>query len=363
LKVLHYVQSWLPLSAQFVHAQITRSAHPALVVSRDPPQNVAAFPFPSVVRLDRLTARLPGRADGLPRRVRSAALMALALRHRVGLVHVHFGYRVHDVLGLTARLRLPLVVSLHGHDATGLPTRWPHHYDGVLTRAAVVVVPSRFLAGEALALGATEESIRVIPAGVDTTWFVPTPMPEAPPSALFVGRLIEKKGIDVLVAAWPEVRRRLPEARLTVLGYGPLEHCVAGIAGVELQRPDPSRRAEQVREAMRMAHVVVSPSRTGGDGDAESLLLVNLEAQASGRPVVTTWHGGIPEFVQHGTTALIVPEAAPAELAEALITVLGSPALAARLGANGPEWARRFELGDCVRLMDEVYDSLAMTAG
>jgi glycosyltransferase involved in cell wall biosynthesis len=104
--------------------------------------------------------------------------------------------------------------------------------------------------------------------------------------------------------------------------------------------------------------VVASPSRTSGDGDAESLLLVNLEAQASGRPVVTTRHGGIPEFVEEGVSALVVPEGDADALAAALVQVLTDGALATRLGAAGPEVAARFDVRACSTAVDAIYDGL-----
>ena len=102
----------------------------------------------------------------------------------------------------------------------------------------------------------------------------------------------------------------------------------------------------------------MAPSRTTADGDAESLLLVNLEAQATGRPVVTTDHGGIPEFVRAGETALVVPEADAGALADAIVTLLRDDALAERLAAAGPEWAARFDVSGCVARVDEVYDAV-----
>jgi glycosyltransferase involved in cell wall biosynthesis len=222
-----------------------------------------------------------------------------------------------------------------------------------------VVVPSRFLRDRVVALGFAEETIETIPAGVDTRFFRPSPLDVRSRDVLFVGRLVEKKGIDVLMAAWALVAAEISDARLTVLGDGPLAHLVP--------RDDPSIRHlqpattaphAQVRSAMQRARVVVTPSRTSVDGDAESLLLVNLEAQASGRPVVTTAHGGICEFVQEGTTALVVAENDPDALAAALCRVVSDDHLATALGAAGPAWAERFDARESVARVDALYDRL-----
>ena len=85
---------------------------------------------------------------------------------------------------------------------------------------------------------------------------------------------------------------------------------------------------------------------------------MNLEAQASGRAVVTTRHGGIPEFVEEGTSALVVAPGDAQELAAALISVLRDHALASRLGAAGPAVAARFSVDAAAAAVDRVYDSL-----
>lgn len=356
--VLHYIQRWLPLSEQYVHAVVSRSRHRGVVVSRTATENVAVFPFQPVRSLGRLLP--PPRPFTLTeRRLLTLSLVGIALRHDVRLVHNHHGYRLRDVEGLVRRRRLPWVASLHGHDATTHARACPWEYDGVFGRLDAVIVPSHWFVDHVVDLGIDPDVVHVVPAGVDTTFFAPSPLPDGPPEVLFVGRFVEKKGLDVLVEAWPHVRRAVPEARLTILGFGPLE-ALARTAGegVVVETADPSRRAEQLRAALRRARVVVSPSRTAADGDAETLLLVNLEAQASGRPVVTTRHGGIPEYVCEDETAVLVSESDARGLAEAVVTVLRDDDLATRMGAAGPAWARRFDVAACTERIDGIYDAL-----
>jgi glycosyltransferase involved in cell wall biosynthesis len=360
------MQDWLPLSEQFVHALVTGSRHPPVVFSRRTPQHRDVFPVARLYSAGRLLP--PPRPFGdTERRLLTAYLTAIAVRHGVRLVHHHHGYRVLDPLGLVVRRRLPWVVSLHGHDVITHAAAEPYYYEGAFRFADAVVVPSQWLADRALAanLGLAADRVHVIPSGVDTRFFTPSPLPDGDdtpgddvPEVLFVGRFVEKKGVDVLLDAWPRVRAVCADARLRLLGYGPLEPPPDAQAGVVVEPTDASRRADQVRDAIRRASVVVTPSRTAQDGDAETLLLVNLEAQASGRPVVTTRHGGIPEFVAEGETALVVPEADASALADALVAVLSDRALAARLAAAGPTIAARFDQAACTARVDDLYDRL-----
>ncbi|MDQ1696681.1 MAG: hypothetical protein QOJ03_2034 [Frankiaceae bacterium] len=355
MRVLHYVEHWLDLSAGFVHAHVSRSAHRPVVVSHNAIENRATFPQRPIVRLDPFARRIPPHRWS---RDRTRLLQIVAAGYRTRIVHVHFGFVVGDVLDAVRRRDLPLVLSLHGSDATSLPQRQPGHYDEARELVSAVIVPSQFLAGVARELGFPADRIHVIPAGIDTTFFTPSPLPEHP-TVTFVGRLVEKKGLDVLMEAWPTVCAAVADARLVLVGAGPLASAIpADDPSVRHLTPQAARRGDQVRDAIRDARVVVSPSRTAVSGDAESLLLVNLEAQASGRPVVTTRHGGIPEFVAENASALIVPEGDAPALADALVRVLTDRPLAQRLAQAGPAVAARFDVRDCVRRVDEVYEAL-----
>jgi len=334
--VLHFHHRWLPASEPFVYDLIRHLPGPSIVVSDAEPENLDRFPFDPLIPLRPRLDRVPERAR---QRAATAWLSWLCRQRGVGLIHAHHGYEVVRVAGTARRRGIPLVVSLHGHDAYGWVESRPDAYRGILDAAAAVIVPSQFLVPRAVALGAPPGRVHVIGSGIDTTRFDPSPVPLAP-EVVFVGRFVEKKGLDVLAAAWPAVAAAVPGAHLRILGYGPLEAVARGLDPDVLVGPD----QRQVRDAIRGARAIVSPSRTATDDVAETLLMVNLEAQASGRPVVTTDHGGIPEYVRDGETALVVPEGDPAALAGALIRVLSDDALAAALGDRGPAAVARFDV-------------------
>ena len=354
-KVLHVVERYLEVSAGFVHQHIANSRYDSLVVSRFTPTNTDAFPVTNL-------RSMPGWVTALPRPLADRALRAWVLKKATGagvdIGHAHFGYALPYTRILKRRADIPVVLSLHGDDATAWAwaNGWAFAPDPGLT--AAVIVPSKWFVPFATKLGFAEERVHVIPSGVDTAFFTPLPMPtDGPPVVAFVGRLVEKKGVDVLMAAWPAVRAAVPDAQLHVLGEGPLATRLVG-DGVTRIRPEATQRREQVRDLLRIATVVTTPSRTAANGDAESLLIVNLEAQASGRAVVTTRHGGIPEYVADGTSALVVPENDAPALADALISVLRDRALAERLGAAGPSLAAQWDARAMTARIDDLYDDL-----
>jgi len=355
MRVLQYTHRWLELSAGFVYAHVTTSRHPNIVVVRDHFENRDAYPLRRVINLASIRDRSRLNLSN------ATMLRAIGTATRAQLCHVHFAYAAPDALRLTRQRRIPFVLSLHGHDASAWPREHPEDFGPLAGGVSAVIVPSLFLADQAKQLGFPEDRIHVIPSGIDTEWFTPDPDTTADTAeVLFVGRLVEKKGLDVLLRAWTRVAAAVPDAGLRIIGSGPLLPLVTSpdLDRVVYEPPDPRRRSAQVRDAIRAAAVVVTPSRTAADGDTESLLLVNLEAQACGRPVVTTRLGGIPEFVRDGETALVVPEADPGELTDALITLLRDRDLASRLGHAGVAWAQSFDVRRCTAEVDDLYDRL-----
>lgn len=353
--VLHFCADWLPASEVFVYDLVRHLERPGVVVAGNHLVNQDRFPIDDVHSLSTLYAAV--RPAGLRPWATTAALSALIRRRGVEVVHAHHGYQLERVVGAVRRQRLPLVVSFHGHDLTGFVAGRSDPYREARPLVSAVVVPSRFLAGHAVATGFDPRVVHVLPSGIDTAAFVPTPLPDGPPTALFVGRFVAKKGLDVLARAWPAVQAAVPGARLRILGYGPLEPVARSISGrVEVVlSPTPA----QVRRAMTASRVVVSPSHSAPDDAFETLLMVNVEAQASGRPVVTTRHGGIPEYVTEGETALVVDEHDPEGLARALVAVLADDDLARRLGAAGPGRVAHLDVRRTAAAVDDLYDAVA----
>jgi len=201
-----------------------------------------------------------------------------------------------------------------------------------------------------LALGIEAERCAVVLPGVDTRLFHPAEAPVAEPVALFVSPLAANKGIDRVLQAHRLVRRRLPEARLEVLGRGPLE----GLVRREAARPGSGvaflgggDRA-RVAEALRRAAVFVTAPRPTPVWN-EQFGLAYIEAMASGLPVVTTVCGSNHEAVRPPNPR--VPDDAEA-LAAALLELLADPGRRARVGAaNRRAVLERHELGrQCARL-------------
>ena len=184
-------------------------------------------------------------------------------------------------------------------------------------------------------IGVDDGHISLIPgSGVDIDRLQPTPEPEGPVRAAFVGRMLDDKGIRSLVAAHRLLRQRGARLHLDLAGE-PDEGNPTSVPLAELgswnDEPDLTwlGQVDDIGALWRRTHIAVLPSRR--EGLPKSL----LEAAACGRPIVATDVPGCREIARDGVNALLVPPDDPASLADALARLAADAALRQRFGAAG----------------------------
>ena len=341
-----------------------RQGHQVTVYTRrdDPslPVRVPLAPGVEVVHLD------AGPAERVPKDALLPFLPALAdglvadwERVRPDIVHGHFwmsGVAALDAARRVAPLRpLPVVQTFHAlgvvkrrHQgaADSSPAEREYLEPEVGRTADGVLATCTDEALELVALGVPGDSITVVPCGVDTGRFLPTGPAEPkgqPHRILSVGRLVQRKGVDLVVTAM---------ARLADLGRTDVELVVVGgSGGVSDLRDDPEvRRLEDLARQLGVADRVhirgqvaqAELPRVLRSADAvvcapwyEPFGIVPLEAAACGVPAVVSAVGGLTDSVVHGETGLHVPPRNPDAIAAALATLLDDEPLRRRLGAAG----------------------------
>jgi glycosyltransferase involved in cell wall biosynthesis/GT2 family glycosyltransferase len=318
----------------------------------------AAPAVPDVRRYDVQRLRL-----GAVERHRLVAAVALA--ERADVLHAHFGHTAFAVWRAARRLRRPFTVSLHGWDLLVAAAQDPGIVEAV-SAAAAVVVPSQFLAAAAVDRGIPAESVRVLPCGVDLAampWRERRlPQPGDALTVTFAGRFVPKKGVLDAALAVAQLAAERP-VRARFVGFGPLEDALRRVLD-EHRVPATvvdGRAGGAVRSALVGTDVAIVASRTAPDGDAESLGLVAIEAQACGVPLVCVAHGGLVEAVSPDA-AVFVDEGADVagELATALRRLADEPERWASMGAAGrAHVARRFELGARAADHDLLWQAVA----
>jgi len=194
-----------------------------------------------------------------------------------------------------------------------------------------------------------------LPSGVDATLFRPGAGGgevrarhglTGRPVVVCVSRLVPRKGQDVLIRALPEIRRRVPDAALLLVGGGPdslrlqrlaAEHDVASDVVLTGSVPWPELPAHY-----DAGDVFAMPCRSRRAGlEVEGLGIVFLEASATGLPVVAGRSGGAPDAVLEGRTGHVVDGRSVAAVASTVAGLLEDPARAEALGRAGRAWVER----------------------
>ena len=345
-RVLHVARDWVRPSERFVLdvVRTTSATVPSLAYGRG---------WPGVALPPRATclATMPGADRGL-----RAGLAAVAVARRTQLLHAHFGYWAGHTEAVARRLHRPWAVSLHGHDllVEGTPAA---------ARADLVVVPSRFLADAASRAGVADGRLRVVPAGLDLSdlpFRVRRARDDGSVVVTFAGRFVAKKGVLQAARALAAARAEVPGLVARFVGYGPDElplRALLAELGLPAEVID-GRPAGAVRAALASTDLLLTASVRGPDGDAETLGLVNLEAQACGVPVVTYASGGVPEALS-ARGATLVAEGDVTGLAAALVALAREPARWEAMGRAGREHVLlRHELGARVADLEELWAAL-----
>jgi glycosyltransferase involved in cell wall biosynthesis len=298
--------------------------------------------------------------------------MRLQRQYRFDLIHLHFPDPMSHLASLALPRHIPRIVSWHAdivRQKTLLRLYRPLLERAIRQAAALVVAtPAHISNSSDLRTLADPKRTHVIPYGFDLRPFdEPHPQAQAirerfPGKRVFaLGRHVYYKGFDVLIRAWRDVD---PEAHLVIGGVGPVTEQWQGLVR-ELGLSDRVSFVGLIDETMlpayyQAADVFCLPAVS----EAEAFGIVQVEAMASGVPVVSTrLNNGVDYVNQDGVSGLIVPPGDAQALAQALNRLLGDTALRARLGAQARERAlSEFSMAAMGERMLDLYTNVLADA-
>jgi colanic acid/amylovoran biosynthesis glycosyltransferase len=288
-------------------------------------------------------------------------LRRLIRSHRPDILHLHW-VLPQGLAALVAGRRVPWVVTTLGGDVYALRGPLSRRLKGaVLRRARAVTAQNEDMRRRLIDLGAPAAATYVQVPGADIVGMrklVPAAEEQIPGRLLFVGRLVEKKGVAVLLEALRRVPATLPWT-LEIIGDGPLaDDLRSRSAGLPVTFSGSASR-EGLANAYARSAIVVVPSIPAASGDQDGLPTVLLEAMGAGRTVVASDLPGINEAVTDGETGLLVPPNDPDALADALRTALADDGLRDRLGAAAQRRSDDYTIEACSQRFVEILSDAA----
>lgn len=275
------------------------------------------------------------------------SLFSTLMKLRFDIIHAHDFYAASSFYAAMASLAkaTPFILTQHNDE---LPSKifnaLLYLFDGntfgrfVFSQARKIIALNTAVKDHLVAMGANEDKISVIPNAIDTRLFSPnrrnlleTKWRISRPVILFVGRLVEDKGIKYLLLAFSEVVKAIPDAKLVIVGKGPQE-----------------QELRQLQESLGLAHVFFI-------GAVETKLMPNIyagcdvlvlpsihepfgnvvvEAMATGRPVIGSYVGGMKDTIVHEVTGYHVQPRSSQQISKYLTDLLEDEYLRKRLGEN-----------------------------
>jgi colanic acid/amylovoran biosynthesis glycosyltransferase len=363
-RVLHAVEQFLNRSETFIYTYVNAHQTYEASVLCNARANAVEFPFsrvhvcskPATKRsmswwlssaIERTSGRSPWRRS----------VDAVLAEVKPSIIHAHFGPTACEMVAVAGAAGLPLVTSMYGVDAAVLPhlPQWKDAYARLFAVGDVFLAEGPEMRKKIIAAGAPADRVVIQPIALRLDRY-PAWTPGGVPTVLFVGRFVDKKGLEDAVTAFSRARRCVPDARMTIVGAGP-DGAQAHVQVSRLGLSDAvsfvgTRSHADVLALMASTRVLLHPSRTAKDGDSEGgAPTILLEAQAIGIPIVTTRHADIPNVVPRGPGVFLCEEHDVDALSRALVTALAQP-----VGSSSAYVVANHDVRRTICGLEELYD-------
>ena len=236
------------------------------------------------------------------------------------IMHAHFSFVGWKYLWIAQMTKIPMVISFYGFDYEYLPNTkpvWKKRYQKLFDKASLFLTEGNVGRATLIRMGCPEGKVRVVHLGVETA-NIPYHERAKRPNELRlvqIASFIEKKGQDATVKAFIKAFEKCPNMTLTFVGKdsngrrGPLQQLISGAGLDDRVEFIDGIDFSELYSFLKNYQLFIHPSKYGRNRNSEGgAPVVLLDAQATGMPVLSTFHCDIPEEVVHGRTGLLVQE-------------------------------------------------------
>lgn len=281
------------------------------------------------------------------------------------IIHAHFGQNGIASIKLKQKCKIPLVTSFYGYDAGRLGKKFKPYYKKLIKYGDLFLVLSEDMKSDLLDLGFPENKIIIHHLGIDLDQFTPQKREQNGFVYLVVARLDESKGVQDTIKAFSIICQH--DMQLRIVGDGVykdelvalvkklnLEHQVIFINNFKADNP-----RQMVVDEMQNCDVALLTSFVASNGAKEGTPVVLMEAQACGKPCISTNHAGIPEVVINNKTGFIVEERNVKDISIKMLGLFNNVELRKQMGHNAlmhikKEFNQNIQLIELIKLYGKL---------
>ena len=284
------------------------------------------------------------------------------------ILYCHFGSN--GILGTYLKeigINGKLVTTFHGYDMSSfIISNGDNVYKKLFLNGDLFLPISDYWKRKLIRLGCNEKKIIVHRMGINLEKFKFSERRKQsgePIKILTIGRLVEKKGHEYAIQAIAKIIKKYKNIEYIIAGDGPfrskLEDLISELGIESYIKFLGAVEQNEVLKLYQQAHIFILPSITARNGDQEGIPVVLMEAQATGLPIISTYHTGIPEVVVDGKSGFLVPERDVDALAERLNYLIERPELWPEMGRYGRKFVEeRYNIKKLNQQLVEIYQNL-----
>ncbi len=253
------------------------------------------------------------------------------------IIHCQFGTNALEFLSYRSCpcFQGKLVVSFRGYDISRFVRKnGADCYDDVFAAADQCLSNSAYFKQRLIEMGCEEKKTRVYFSGIDCSRFAfadRKPAADGRTKVVYVGRLVEKKGLEYSIRGFAQAARVKPDITFDIVGEGRLRQALSSLI-TELNmvgriRLLGAKTQDEIIHVLDRSHICLAASVTASDGNQDGPVNTLKEAMAMGLPVIGTRHGGIPELIEDGVSGFLVPERDADAITGKLLYLIDNPGI------------------------------------
>ncbi len=332
-----YLQHYLSPSMTFIYRQLKGiiGKFEPIVLCSDKLENINRYPFSNIffkqrnfisIKKSKIITKIYGAQrllsiEPVISKSQSKYFKSKLIENNVKLIHAHFGPSGLEILPIAKELVIPLVCTFHGYDASILlkSQAYIERLKKLFSYAHIIAV-SEDMKQRLVEIGANPDRISVVRCGIpmdifkfkERTKLNQKVLDKKVINYLQVSNFVEKKGHAYTIEAFSLLLKKNPKVHLTLAGGGELYHKIKQLVKEKNICDHVTFTGvvndEKVKNLMEEADVFVHHSVTSKRGDQEGVPTVLMEAMATGLPVISTYHSGIPELIDDTLNGFLVNE-------------------------------------------------------